>query len=107
MTTEAKKLGRVDLCQGYPNFPGCEAARKAAAEAVLGDWVHAQYSPQAGTPQLREAIADLYRRDRQLPDLDQNSVVVTTSGTEGIMAIAAAVLDAGDEVVCMEPAFPW
>ena len=55
MSGLARELGAINLGQGFPDEPGPEVIRRAAAEAVLhGD---NQYPPMAGLPALREAAA--------------------------------------------------
>ncbi len=70
MSGLARELGAINLGQGFPDEPGPETIRRAAAEAVLhGD---NQYPPMAGLPALRKAVARHYRRFQGL-DLDWKS----------------------------------
>ena len=58
MSGLARELGAVNLGQGFPDEPGPEAIRRAAAEAVLTG--NNQYPPMPGLPELREAVARHY-----------------------------------------------
>ena len=67
MSGLARQTGAINLGQGFPDEPGPEAIRRAAAEAVLhGD---NQYPPMPGLPELREAVARHYACF-QSPNLD-------------------------------------
>lgn len=53
-------------------------------------------------------MSDFYTKKYNARPLDPNSeVLITTSGTESLYAAIFGVLEAGDEVVMFEPAFPW
>src|SRR4029453_4723845 len=60
MTRVVDQVGGVNLAQGMPNFPPPPELIAAAPRAIDGDF-H-QYSVTWGTPRLRQAIADKYRR---------------------------------------------
>lgn len=63
------------------------------------------YTPNNGTPQLRQALLDYQTRLFQRPfALEQ--VVVTQSGTNAVMLAAQALLKPGDKVVVISPAYP-
>ena len=103
MSGLARELGAINLGQGFPDEPGPEVIRRAAAEAVLhGD---NQYPPMAGLPALREAAARHYRRFQGL-DLDWKSEVTITSGaTEALACAFLALIEPGDEVILFAPVY--
>jgi aspartate/methionine/tyrosine aminotransferase len=103
MSGLARELGAINLGQGFPDEPGPEAIRRAAAEAVLhGD---NQYPPMAGLPALREAVARHYGRHQGL-DLDWKSEVTITSGaTEALACAFLALIEPGDEVILFAPVY--
>lgn len=109
ITQAAKQPGRVDLCQGAPNFAGCPAARDAASRTFLrdDDFPAHQYGPQPGVPSLRSALSNLADSSWGLRYDPGSEVLVTSSATEGIYAVCQALLNPGDSVVVVEPAFPW
>src|SRR5258708_36787593 len=101
MSGLAKETGAINLGQGFPDEPGPEAIRQAAAEAVLhGD---NQYPPMPGLPELREAVARHYGRFQGL-DVDWKSEVPITSGaTEALACAFLALIEPGDEGVMFAP----
>jgi aspartate/methionine/tyrosine aminotransferase len=101
MSGLAREHGAINLGQGFPDDPGPEAVRRAAAEAVLNGYN--QYPPTTGLPELRQAVARHYGRTQGL-DLDWGSEVTITSGaTEAIACALLALIEPGDEVILFEP----
>src|SRR3546814_8406740 len=74
----------INLGQGFPDDPGPEDVRRAAAEAVLSGWN--QYPPMMGLPALREAIAAHYKRFHAL-DLNWETEVMVTRSEEHTSAL--------------------
>ncbi|MCA9907287.1 MAG: aminotransferase class I/II-fold pyridoxal phosphate-dependent enzyme [Anaerolineae bacterium] len=100
----ALKHEAINLGQGRPDFDG-PADIIVAEVAALQDGKHNQYAPGAGTLTMRKAIADHAGRFYNL-DLDPNSGVVVTAGaTEGIFSSLLGLVNAGDEVIVIEPYF--
>ncbi len=101
MSALAMRTGSVNLGQGFPDVDG---PPEVIAEAVRAlEHGANQYAPGPGVPALREAIARHQQRHYGIDlDPDQN-VVVTTGCTEGIAAALLGLVDAGDEVVVLEP----
>ena len=101
MSALAVRTGSVNLGQGFPDVDGPpEVIARAVAALQSGA---NQYAPGPGVPALREAVARHQQRHYGL-DLDPGSqVVVTTGCTEGIAAALLGLVDAGDEVVVLEP----
>lgn len=98
-----RETGAVNLGQGFPDDPGPEPVRRKAADAVLGGWN--QYPPMRGLPDLRQAVAEHYRR-RQGFDLDwEREVTVTSGATEALAAAFFSLLQEGDEVVLFQPLY--
>jgi len=73
--------------------PDPEAARRDFLNTSLG------YGENNGRPDLRSAVADLYS------DMSQENVVLFTGAQEGIFACMNTLLEPGDHVVCMFPAY--
>ena len=110
VTALARLPGVLDLGQGWPDMGASEVARAAASEAMLSghDPRSNQYSPPPGAPELVAAIDRYYRATGSLPDDSvQRDVLVTTSATEALYVTLQALCDPGDEVVFLEPFFPW
>jgi N-succinyldiaminopimelate aminotransferase len=103
MSRLARETGAVNLGQGFPDDPGPEDVRRKAAEAVISGWN--QYPPMMGLPELRQAVADHYRRFQGL-DLDpQTEVMITSGATEAIAGALLALIEPGDEVVLLQPMY--
>ncbi len=103
MSALARQHQAVNLGQGFPDDRGPLALREAAA-AYLVDG-HNQYPPMMGLPALRQAVAAHDRRWYGL-DLDWESEVLVTSGaTEALLDCFLALVEPGDEVIVLEPAY--
>ena len=110
VTALARLPGVLDLGQGWPDMGASQVARAAASEAMLSDDDPRsnQYSPPPGAPELVAAIDRYYRATGSLPaDSVQRDVLVTTSATEALYVALQALCNPGDEVVFLEPFFPW
>ena len=103
MSGLAVEHGAINLGQGFPDTAGPEDVRAKAAEALMHG--SNQYPPMPGLPELRQAVAEHYRRFQGV-ELDWKSQVVVTSGaTEALAASIMALTAPGDEVVLFEPAY--
>jgi aspartate/methionine/tyrosine aminotransferase len=103
MSGLARETGAINLGQGFPDDPGPADIRRAAAEAVENGYN--QYPPMLGTAELRQAVAQHYKRHQGL-DLDWSREVFVTSGaTEAIAACILGLVEPGDEVVLIQPMY--
>ena len=102
MSGLARQLGAINLGQGFPDAQGPAELLDAAARALHER--SNQYPPMAGLPELRQAVADFYRRRHGL-DLVPEGVIVTSGATEGLAAAIFALVRPGDEVLLFEPVF--
>ena len=101
MTRVAHRTGAVNLAQGFPDFPMPSPMKDAACAAVMGD-VN-QYAITWGTPALRIAIAEKYRRWYDMAVDPDTEITVTCGATEAMAATFMALIDPGDEVIVLEP----
>lgn len=103
MSALARAHQAVNLGQGFPDDRGPLALREAAASYVIGG--HNQYPPMMGLPVLRQAVAAHARRHYRL-ELDwEREVLITSGATEALLDCFLGLLEAGDEVVLLEPAY--
>jgi aspartate/methionine/tyrosine aminotransferase len=103
MSSLARETGAINLGQGFPDDPGPEDVRRAAADAVLNGYN--QYPSMMGIPELRSAIAAHYKHWQGV-DLDANTEVMVTSGaTEALAGAILGIVEPGDEVVLFEPMY--
>lgn len=102
---ELERQGRdiVHLEIGEPDFDTPSNVVQAAVEALTSGSTH--YTPSAGTPEFREAIAADQSRRKGLP-VDAANVVVTPGGKPIMFYVMLALLEEGDEVIYPNPGFP-
>ena len=86
---------------GEPDFPTPDAIVDAAVAAARDPKSH-RYSPAAGQPTLRSAIADKTLRDSAF-DVSTDQVMVTNGGKQAVYLACQALLDDGDEVLLPAP----
>ncbi|MDQ3698197.1 MAG: aminotransferase class I/II-fold pyridoxal phosphate-dependent enzyme [Gemmatimonadota bacterium] len=101
MTRIANQYEAINLAQGFPDFPMPEPMKAAACAAIHGD-VN-QYAITWGSPPLRLAIAEKYRRWYGLEVDPEREITVTCGATEAMAAVFLALLNPGDEVIILEP----
>ena len=98
---KAKGENVIGFGAGEPDFPTpayiVEAAVRACREPK-----HHKYSPAAGLPELREAIAVKTLRDSGF-ECQASQVLVTNGGKHAVFTAFAALCDPGDEVICPAP----
>ena len=86
---------------GEPDFPTPEHI-VAAAEAACRDPKTHKYTPTAGLPELREALAVKTRRDSGF-EVSASQILVTNGGKQAIANSFATLCDPGDEVLVLAP----
>jgi aspartate aminotransferase len=91
----------VSYAAGEPDFPTPEHIVEAAAIAVHDPKNH-RYTPAAGLPELREAIAAKTLRDSGI-EVSPAQVIVTNGGKQAVYEAFATLLDPGDEVLVPTP----
>ena len=98
-----KAAGRpvIGFGAGEPDFPTpgyiVEAAQRACAEPRFH-----KYTPAAGLPELRQAVADKTARDSGFR-VTAGQVLITNGGKQAVFQTFAALLDPGDEVLVPAP----
>ena len=98
---EAEGVDVVDLSVGEPDFPTPEPIVEAGHEAL--DAGHTGYTPSNGIPELREAIAEKHRANGV--DCVPENVLVTPGGKQALFETFQTLVDDGDEVVLLDPAW--
>lgn len=91
----------ISYAAGEPDFPTPQNIVEAASRAVL-DPKNYRYTPAAGLPELREAIAAKTLRDSGLA-VGAAQVIVTNGGKQAVYQSFATLLDPGDEVLLPTP----
>ena len=90
----------VDLSVGEPDFPTPPHVCAAAEAAIRGG--RTKYTPAAGIPDLRKAVAADYTRRSGLPTTPAQ-VVVSNGAKHALHNVFMALLDPGDEVIVPTP----
>jgi aspartate/methionine/tyrosine aminotransferase len=103
MSALAREHAAVNLGQGFPDDRGRLDLRRAAADYVVDG--HNQYPPMMGMAALRQAVAAHDRRFYGLEVDWQTEVLVTSGATEALFDCFLGLLEPGDEVVILEPAY--
>ena len=102
MSLAAAEHGAINLGQGFPDFGWPEDVIAAAARALKEE--SNQYPPSRGLPRLRQAVADHYGRHFG-QQLGADHVCVTAGATEALAASLLSVIEDGDEVIVLTPAY--
>ncbi len=95
-----------DFTLGNPEVEPPAAVIETLRQVVAGDRLHTHgYMPNAGFPEVREAVARRMAARTGLPYGPQH--ILMTVGSAGAMNVALkAILDLGDEVIVLVPFFP-
>ena len=98
---EAEGIDVVDLSVGEPDFPTPDNIVEAGKDAM--DAGHTGYTSSNGIPELREALAEKFTG--QGLDADSDEIIVTPGGKQGLYEAINTLIDDGDEVVLLDPAW--
>ncbi|GGK75586.1 pyridoxal phosphate-dependent aminotransferase [Haloarcula sebkhae] len=99
---EAEGKDVVDLSVGEPDFDTPENIKDAAKDAL--DAGHTGYTSSNGIPKLKEAIADKLHDDG-LTQYGPENLIVTPGGKQALYEIFQTIIDDGDEVALLDPAW--
>src|ERR687889_289804 len=100
---EGEGRGIIHLEIGEPDFDTPDHIIEAGCKALREG--HTHYTPTAGVPELRKAIAVDVARSRGI-DVGSEQVVVTPGGKPIMFFTILALVEKGDEVLLPNPAFP-
>lgn len=98
-----KAAGRpvIGFGAGEPDFATPDYIVEAAVEAARNPAMH-RYTPAAGLPQLRSAIAEKTLRDSAF-EVTPDQVLVTNGGKQAVFQAFASLLNPGDEALLPTP----
>jgi aspartate aminotransferase len=97
---KASGIDVVGFGTGQPDFDTPDFIKEAAKKAL--DEGFTKYTAAAGTPELRQAIADKFKRENGL-DYEAANIVVSCGGKHSCYNIMMALCQAGDEVIIPAP----
>lgn len=90
----------IGLGAGEPDFDTPAHIKDAAKRAL--DQGFTKYAPVGGTPELKNAIIEKFRRDNGL-EYKAEQILVSCGAKQSLFNLAQAVLDKGDQVVIPAP----
>ncbi|MFY7991292.1 MAG: methionine aminotransferase [Fluviicola sp.] len=93
----------INLSQGFPNFPVDPQLEELLAKNSSNS-MH-QYAPMAGLPVLLDNIAELVENQYQRKLDPSTEILVTAGATQAIYTAIQALVQSGDEVVIIDPAY--
>lgn len=103
MSALAQQHNAINLSQGFPDFPiGTELASLLGEAAAQG---YNQYAPMPGLPQLRQQIAVDFQKRYGVTINPDTEITITPGATYAIYTAFTSILEAGDEVIVLEPAY--
>lgn len=99
---ELKAQGKdvIGLAVGEPDFDTPDFIKNAAKQAM--DHGKTKYTPVPGTPELRKAVAEKFKRENGLTYTPEQ-IIVSTGGKQVLYNAFMATLNPGDEVVIAAP----
>ena len=105
ITNKAKELkaaGKdiIGLGAGEPDFDTPEHVKQAAIEAINNGFT--KYTAVDGTPELKKAIIDKFKRDNDI-SYEPNEILVSVGGKQSFFNLAQAFINPGDEVIIPAP----
>ncbi|MBI5247852.1 MAG: pyridoxal phosphate-dependent aminotransferase [Desulfomonile tiedjei] len=94
-----------DFSLGNPDLDPVKAVKDSILEAagVNTPGIHG-YTPHAGLPELRAAVAEMIQKDEGIA-VDENSIVMTAGATGALNVAIRTVVNPGDEVIILVPYF--
>lgn len=92
----------INLGIGQPDFDTPDHIKEAAIAAIRAG--KTGYTPNAGIPELREAICAKFERENDLT-FQPEQILVTAGGSEALHLVMEALVDPGDRVLITDPGF--
>ena len=92
----------INLGIGQPDFDTPDHIKEAAIAAIRAG--KTGYTPNAGIPELREAICAKFERENDLA-FRPEQILVTAGGSEALHLVMEALVDPGDRVLITDPGF--
>lgn len=105
ITSQIKKLKKesrpvINFAAGEPDFDTPEEAKESAIKAIKSGFT--KYTPVAGIPELREAIAEKFNKCNGL-NYSPDQIVISNGAKHSIFNALLVLLNPGDEVIILSP----
>lgn len=97
---KSQGLDIISLSLGEPDFNTPDFIKEAAIEAMEQNFTY--YTPVSGYDELRQAIADKFKRDNSL-NYSKEQIVVSTGAKQSIANVIMSLINPGDEVLLPAP----
>ena len=96
----AQGLDIIGLGAGEPDFDTPDHIKQAAIQAIRDGFT--KYTAVDGTPGLKQAIIDKFKRDNSL-EYEMNQILVSVGGKQTSFNLLQALINPGDEVIIPAP----
>ena len=103
MNAEGKDI--ISLAIGSPDMPPSEKTIQTLCEVASRPDTHG-YQPTMGTPELRKAMADFYKRWYGVELNPTTEIQPLIGSKEGILHVTLAFVNPGEEVLVPNPGYP-
>ena len=103
MNAEGKDI--ISLAIGSPDMPPSEKTIQTLCEVASRPDTHG-YQPTIGTPELRKAMADFYKRWYGVELNPATEIQPLIGSKEGILHVTLAFVNPGEEVLVPNPGYP-
>ena len=103
MNAEGKDI--ISLAIGSPDMPPSQQTIDKLCEVANNPNAHG-YQPTMGTPELRNAMADFYRRWYGVELNPQTEIQPLIGSKEGILHVTLAFVNPGEQVLVPNPGYP-
>jgi methionine aminotransferase len=103
MSKMATEYNAINLSQGFPNFVVDERLTDIVVRLAKEN-VH-QYLPMSGYPPLLSKIAALVKKSYHRIIQPETEILVTAGATQAIFTTITALINAGEEVIILDPSF--
>ena len=97
---KAQGVHIISMGSGEPDFDTPVNIQKAATQAIGAG--ETRYTSVDGTPQLKKAICEKFKRENGL-EYPDNEVMVSSGGKQVFYNLCQAILNKGDEVIIPSP----
>lgn len=97
---KAKGIDIISLSLGEPDFNTPDYIKEAAKKAI--DDNYSKYPPVPGYQDLREAIANKFRKDNGI-EYTPDQIIVSAGGKHSLINVILSVVNPGDEVILLAP----
>jgi len=103
MSALAAEHQALNLAQGFPDFPPDPDLAERMQHYISAG--HNQYAPGHGVLALREALIEKMQRLQGAQYDPETEITITVGASEAIFSTVLALIQQGDEVIILEPAY--